>query len=344
MKEVVEPTRARRGPPLRVTALIDSFVTPEALRTRKGPRANWYDANVIDQLRALGHSVDFVQFTGDEDRVASSIRATHPDVVFNLSQGLFDGGAEEYRSAALLEQLRVPYTGAGPEALMISRDKLEMKAQLKAAGVDVAAGAAFPGTGATEVRSFRFPLIVKPRFGGGSQGITRQSIVHHQSDVMLTLRERHKTLRVPLIAEEFVAGRELSVGIVEHGNRMRALAPWEWTFGHPQAPPIVTEVTKWQRQYRKRWGISFDPAQLDEPTRRRVARVACRAFRALRLRDYGAIDLRLTPDGRLVLLDVNANPGLWGSYGRWSGIPFDRLINRIVSNAFARRGGYGKGE
>ena len=331
----MNPTNARRGPPLRVTALVDAFVTPTALETRKGPRAHWYDANVIDQLRALGHDVSLVQFSGGEQRVADSILAAKPDVVFNLSQGMFEDGAEEYRVAEILEKLRVPYTGAGPHALRISRDKLEMKSQLKAAGVTVAAAAAFPGAEASEVRSIRFPLIVKPRFGGGSQGITRQSIVHRSSDAMKTLRERHRTLRVPLIAEEFIDGRELSVGIVEDG-RLRTMAAWEWHFGHPTAPRFVTEHTKWQKRYRDRWNIRFQPAELDEATRLRVSRAACRAFRALGLRDYGAIDLRLTPDGRLVLLDVNANPGLYCQYGRWSGMRFDRLINRIVTNAFTR--------
>jgi D-alanine-D-alanine ligase len=190
-----------------------------------------------------------------------------------------------------------------------------------------------------------FPIIVKPLQADASTGIAQASVVQD----LAALRERvsfiHDRFGQGAIAEEFVDGRELYVGVVGNDDTLEILPITEMVFDKRKTRPeerIATQLAKWDEAYRERKGIRNVLARpLARPVRERIQETCRTAYRALWLRDYARIDLRVTPDGRVWLLEANANPFI--SYGHdmanaaaKAGMEYSDFIQRIVDAAVAR--------
>jgi D-alanine-D-alanine ligase len=147
----------------------------------------------------------------------------------------------------------------------------------------------------------------------------------------------HERLGTAAIVEEFIDGRELYVGVV--GNeRLDVLPIWEMSFA--QMPDnkwkIATERVKWSTQYQKKHGIMTDKAGLPSLDTERIQRIAKRAYRALDLSGYARIDLRMSADGHVYVLEANPNPNL--AYGEdfaesaeEGGTSYEKLLDRIIA-------------
>jgi D-alanine-D-alanine ligase len=152
----------------------------------------------------------------------------------------------------------------------------------------------------------------------------------------------HENQRQAALCEEFVEGRELYVGII--GNRrLRAFPAREILFGKKDrgGPVIATSKVKLDAAYRRRWHITYEHAELSPEIETKVARVSKRIYRALRMRDYGRIDLRLTASGELVFLEANPNPNLaaddeLAEAAQQAGISHTHLVDLIVQGARRR--------
>jgi D-alanine-D-alanine ligase len=161
------------------------------------------------------------------------------------------------------------------------------------------------------------------------------------------LRERvefvHRNVGTPAIAEQYVEGRELTIGVL--GNqRLETLPVWEMKFSKlPEGSlPIATERAKWSTEYQERVGIDTGPAQLDAAVADRIQRLARRTYRALELSGYARLDLRLAEDGRVYVIEANPNPELaleedFAESARASGVDYDALIQRIVNLGMSYR-------
>jgi D-alanine-D-alanine ligase len=147
-----------------------------------------------------------------------------------------------------------------------------------------------------------------------------------------------------VLVEEYVDGRELYVGVI--GNaRLEILPVWEMTFNDwPQdAPRIATERVKWSAAYQRRHDIRTGPAQqLSPEEHREIARVCRGVYTALGLSGYARVDLRLAPDGRVYVIEANANPDLardedFADSARAAGIEYPALIQKILNLGLAWR-------
>jgi D-alanine-D-alanine ligase len=153
------------------------------------------------------------------------------------------------------------------------------------------------------------------------------------------IRERYNQ---GAIAEEYIDGRELYVSVL--GNkRLQVLPPRELLFGRSEegGPVLATYKVKWDWEYREKWDIDFDDSELGEKETELVARVCRRAYRTMQLRDFGRIDLRLTPDNRVYILEVNPNPNLaeldeLGLSAEKAGMAYPKLIDKVVRLAMNR--------
>jgi D-alanine-D-alanine ligase len=175
-------------------------------------------------------------------------------------------------------------------------------------------------------------------------GIARASLVHDEEQ----LRERaefvQRQLGTDVIAERFIGGRELYVGIT--GNlRLDVFPIWELLFTNVEddVPLIATAKVKWDPAYQKRLGVKTQEASDLSPEKaREITRVCKRAYRILNLTGYARIDLRLTDEGELFLLEANPNPQL--SYGEdfaesaeAAGLSYDALLQRIINLGLSYR-------
>ena len=204
----------------------------------------------------------------------------------------------------------------------------------------------FPPARPLRVRKrLRYPLIVKPVYEDGSDGIAIASVVSSDAELLERVRFVHDRFQQVAIAEEYIAGRELYVSVL--GNaRLRVLPAREIRFGDADAggPPIATSRVKWDKAYREKWQIAYGDADLDEATFAAVARVCKRTYRILQLQDYGRIDLRVTADNKITILEVNPNPDV--AYGdevaeaaRAGGMNYNGLIDAICRLALRRSPG-----
>jgi D-alanine-D-alanine ligase len=313
-------------------------------RRKAAPLRTEYD--VLCALRKLGHPTRVLGAATELGTIRAALGAWKPDVVFNLLEEFRGEGVHVPWVLGYFELLELPFTGAGPSSLLLADNKPLAKQLLRSQGIPTPNFAIFPkGRRAVRPRGLAFPLLVKSAAFHGSVGIAQKSVVHDDAALAKRVRHVHETLGTEAIAEEFVEGRELSVGVL--GNRRLETFPvWEMRFETlgPRTRAIATERAKWDAGYQKRRGIRTGRARrLPAAVVSRIHGLCRRAWRVLDLNGYARMDFRLRPDGRLVLLEANPNPDLahdedFAGSARAAGVPYERLIDRILRLAVRRHG------
>lgn len=292
-------------------------------------------AAITDALEGLGHRVVPLEATVDLPRLLADAA---PDVVFNIAEGQ-RGRGREAQVPALCELLGIPYSGSDPTTLALGLDKGLTKQILRAAGVDTAEWQVLI-TGREDLRSFRYPVIVKPNAEGMSKGITAASVVHDEAACRRAARALIERYGQPALVEEYIAGREFTVGLLGE-RRPRVLPPMEVLFVHPGEHPVYGFEEKQSFTPRVRLEC---PAQLTPAELRRVEKAALDTFAALECRDVGRVDLRMAPDGTVYVLELNPLPGLTPEFSdlcsiaRVSGTDYRGLIAEILAGCVRRRG------
>lgn len=295
-----------------------------------------YVEDVVDALRGLGHDAHALELTGEAPQVFRRLQEARPDLVFNLAEaGL--GAWREAFYPMLYEFLGIPYTGAGPAVLGLGLDKRLTEEALAVAGVEVPKGRLVTPQEPRLPDGLRYPLLVKPNYGGSSQGIHADSIVRTPEEAQAKADALLKDYPEGLDVEEFIEGRELTVGYLAAG-RPRLTEVVEYRF--PAGPGIMDYETK-QAQGAEDVVRTLCPAPLSKEEHERVMAVASRAVAAMRLPDLGRVDLRLDEDGRAVLIEVNPLPGLRRISplvvgARAQGHSYRDIIGAVVASA-ARR-------
>jgi D-alanine-D-alanine ligase len=317
----------------------DETFTLKALRKEEQKPT---EADVISCLRALEHEVEQLAVYDNVRDMFEKISSFAPDVVFNLCETFFLDRAHEPNIPALLDLMKVRYTGAGPEALLLCKDKALAKKLLSFHRIRVAQFLVSPR--ARPIRSmkrFRFPAFVKPVSSEASESISKASLTQNEAETLERAAFIHETGNDALI-EEFIEGRELTVGVL--GNpRLVTLPARETFFGMAEedesAPHFATTKAKFDDAYRKKWKIRNGPAAaLPEGTPYQLARTARQAYRILKIRGLCRLDLRLTEKGEVVVIEVNPNPSLargddFAASAKEAGIEYEALIQRILDNA-----------
>jgi D-alanine-D-alanine ligase len=332
------------GKKYKITALIDIATVPDGDRQfLSTPQTPITEYHVIQTIRKLGHDLTIVTVDDDIIAVANQLREHNPDLVFNMTEE-FDGDRSKDKNiAAMLELLAIPFTGTGPNGLMLCRDKRLCKQVLAHHRIKVPDFISFPpGTKIKVPKSIQFPLVVKPAFEDGSEGISNASIVNDVNALEQRVRFVTEKWNKSAIAEEYIGGREFYAALI--GNKKLTPLPIrECIFSNNSndGPRLATYRVKWDKGYREKWNINYDFATLDEATTKSIYRICKRAYNLLQLRDYGRIDLRLTDDNKIVILEINPNPDL--AYGEEvaesamkAGLPYEQFIEQIIQTAMAR--------
>jgi D-alanine-D-alanine ligase len=298
--------------------------------------------HIVAGLRGLKHQVEVLAFHSDTRQTLAQIQNARADVVFNLVE-LVDGDRRKSMQVpAVLDLLRIPYTGCAAVGTSLSLDKVVSKQILSDQGLSVPRFATWPVGAAACSRKLRFPVIVKPRYGGGSEGISLASIVHEPRQLAKRANYIHNRLQQSAICEEYIAGRELSVGIFGNGKPLLVLPTRETVFdtAGEGGPAIATDRVKSSRTYRERWKISYQKANLTADLQSAVSTLAHEAYLHLELTGYARIDMRLDPQRGPVFLEANANPDLnprvFGVMASWVGISYEQLLTGIIELALRR--------
>jgi D-alanine-D-alanine ligase len=295
--------------------------------------------DVLTGFRALGHDVRAVGLKTDLNTLGQAIRDFRPQICFNLVED-FDGiPSRDQHVVSYLELINQPYTGSNPRGLTLARDKALTKKILSYHGINVPRFAVFPRSRPVRrPQSLPFPLLVKSLTQEGSIGIAQASIIHNDHDLVERVEFLHDRHNTDVIAEQYIEGRELYVAVL--GNRRLQTFPiWELDLTHmpDDAARIATAKVKWDENYRQRYGIVSRAARdLSDGAATRIGELCRKIYQALDLSGYARIDLRLTAEGEIYLLEANPNPQIargedFADSAAAGGLPYEALLQRILT-------------
>jgi D-alanine-D-alanine ligase len=195
---------------------------------------------------------------------------------------------------------------------------------------------------------FAYPAFVKPIGEEASEGIARASLARTQEEAIERARFLHERFESDALIEEYIDGRELYLGVV--GNRRLTVFPPREIFfgehgdgGDDDGPRFATAKAKWDDAYRKKWKIRNGPAgPLAQGLERKLAELSRKVYRILHIRGLGRIDVRLTPEGEVVVIEANPNPSLaeeddFAQAAMQVGIGYEALIQKILESALKWR-------
>jgi D-alanine-D-alanine ligase len=291
----------------------------------------------------VGWDIWRVAVDHDLGAAVGALEQRRPDVVFSMVESIRGDARLEAGMTYLLEWLGIPYTGAPPVALSLALHKQHARAMLQSAGVPVPRGIVLERFDAS-LDGLRFPLIVKPAREDGSIGISSASVVVTEDSTRDRVQLVLDRFAQPAIVEEFVDGREFAVSLLGPTANPEVLPLREIDYRlPPHLPRLLTYEAKWVAGSSEYGGtMSVAAPDLDPELEGQLRSTAQAAYRAVGLRDYGRIDLRLHPTHGPVVVDVNPNPellpGEMGIAGAAleAGLSFTELVRVIVEQAVAR--------
>jgi D-alanine-D-alanine ligase len=290
-------------------------------------------------LRSMRYVVSVIPFRSGKQLIADLGRAA-PDVVYNATEHVYGKRADDIQIPALLEMLRIPYTGATPAALLLCRDKAVSKSL--AAMVDVRAPAfALAPVGEESPHDLPpFPVVIKPVASDASLGIDMTSVVRRRGALAHRLRVFHRRHGQTAIVESFIAGSDLYVFALQD-RALRIMPAVELCIDADasSARSMATYHVKHDDAYRERWKIHCRPADLAGRSRREIERSIRRLWPVLQLRDYCRFDFRLAPTGEVYFIEANPNPGFspGDRYDGWSDEDYAATVAVLIRNAAKRR-------
>jgi len=308
--------------------------------------AEWDDEETIEAVRsALARKHEVIPIEGDEEAF-EKFRKYRPEIVFNMAEGIH-GSSREAQIPAMLEMLRIPYTGSDPLTLAVCLDKAMAKTVLQYYKIPTP-----PFRVVHEIKRKQnlppFPLIVKPLREGSSKGITNSSLVRNPKQLK---DEIHRVLieyRQPALVEKFLPGREFTVALLGNGNEVQVLPIVEIRFGELPGSinPIYSYEAKWiWDTVEKPLEIFSCPAKVSASLKKKIQSICREAFTVLGVRDWCRIDVRLDESGEPSIIELNPLPGIlpnpdanscFPKAARTAGMTYDGLINRVLEIAGQR--------
>lgn len=326
-----------------LTYNLKDEISPEAILNAE-LHEEFDTVHTIDSIAQVfeknGHSVSRLGWgTG----IIEKIKNEKIDFVFNIAEG-YDGRNREAHIPSILETMKMPYSGSDPLTLSLTLDKVVAK--------KIAFSAGIPSPRYRVVKSvqdlslfgsnMRYPLIVKPAWEGSSKGIYNSSKVESARELESAVKLAIKNYPgQPILIEEYIAGREITVGII--GNNP------------PKIMGIMEVINKlrpgedffYSLEVKRDWENIVDyviPTDLDGLTLKHLKYYALMAFEEFGCRDIARIDLRISADYNIYLLEANPLPGLSPLYAdlvimaKKHGIDYDGLVMSIFNSALERYG------
>jgi len=257
------------------------------------------------------------------------------DMVFNIAEGLYGDGRESV-VPAILDQYKIPYVFSGPVVMGLSLNKHLAKLVVSAAGVPVSPGCLVTSPAEADKTGLTYPLFVKPVSEGTGKGITERSLVKNPAELRVIVEWILKEFRQPALVEEYLPGREFTVGIVGSGDEAIAIGGMEVICADNL--PYSVEVKENYQNYCKY-------APLDENIADECKTVAVRAWKALEAVDAGRVDLKADRNGRICFIEANPLAGLNPVHSdlpilaRMYGIEYQKLMEMIMDSAIRRTKG-----
>ena len=303
------------------------------------------DFYTIDQLKNALREIEgynFIYLNNHDNLISDLVKSKGKiDYIFNLcDEGFYNEARNELHIPALLDILKISYTGAGPQCLAFCYDKSLVRGMAKEMEIPIPEGKFIkPGDNLIDLPLY-FPVMVKPNFGDSSFGITQNSVVYNGEQLMSSISEIREKFGYenPILVEQFLPGKDLTLGII--GNppqdyRILPISEDDYSALPSELPKICGYEAKWlpKSPY---WKIKSVPAILTEETISIIETCSLKLFERLECRDYCRFDWRLDADGNPKLLEVNPNPGwCWDGHlakmAGYAGLSYKEMLIAILN-------------
>ncbi|HEX2599057.1 MAG TPA: D-alanine--D-alanine ligase [Terriglobales bacterium] len=298
---------------------------------------------IFESLAKLGHEPFYYVLDGRTQSL-QGLAKCGADLVFNLTESYAGDDTKEMHVAAYMDLVGLPYTGAGPHANFLAQDKAIAKKMFAFHGIRTPFFATAYRGQIDHAHDISFPLIVKPMSEDGSIGINSDAVVTSIKELMERVQYIQDEFDSPALIEEYIEGREIYAAILGSYESTRALPLVELDLSKlPEGlPKIASYDVKFEKHTEAhRLTKSAVATDLDEETVTRLMETAIAAYRAVKLRDYGRIDMRLTPKGEVYVIEANPNPWLSSKHefamaAKASGLSYTQLIGEILDLALTR--------
>ncbi len=294
---------------------------------------------VVAAIRNRGHET--VLLEADED-LPQKLLQTKPDIIFNIAEGR-GGRAREAQVPALLNLFQIPFTGSDETTLCIALDKALTKRLLSSYHIPTPRYRVYSPGESVRASGLRFPVIVKPNAEGSSKGIADVCIAKDAAELRALVQKNSSLYGGAVLAEEFIPGREFTVGLLGNGETLSVFPPMEIVY---HASPIegynVYNYTV--KQEYKKFVTYRCPAEIPVEMEGELVRLAKKVFLALGCKDFARIDFRADEAGRIYFIEINPLPGLAPHYSdypmlaEFCGVSHDDLVFSVLQ-AGAKRAG-----
>ncbi len=320
------------------------------------------DYDHIETIRVIqaaiesdGHKTVFIQA---DRNLPFTLRDIQPDICFNIAEGL-GGDAREAQVPALLEMLRIPYTGSRIMANAISLDKTLTKRIWRDRRLPVAPFQEFIIGDESLRPELRFPLFVKPAREGTGMGVDAKAIVYNEKELSERVKYILGVYKQPALVEMFLSGREFTVGLMGRWDAKKYSRHPEWydeKYGYHLFPVLELDSSRSvtpgvYSNAAKAVDVGSDgapgylcPADIEPELTRKLQNLAVKAHMAIKAIDVSRTDIRLNADGDPMLLELNSLPGLTPGYSDLcleaaaEGIAYEDLILDILYLGASRWG------
>jgi D-alanine-D-alanine ligase len=334
--------------PLKVAVLYDVWgeedtSEPEATQAGRKRKVKEDREEIFDALGKLGHEPSYYVLDGRPQSLYG-LGKCGADLVFNLTESYAGDDTKEMNVAAYMDLLGLPYTGAGPHAHFLAQDKATAKKMFAFHDIRTPFFATAYRGNIDHAHDVKFPLIVKPQSEDGSIGIDAAAVVTGVKELMERVEYVQNEFDSPALIEEYIEGREIYASVLGSYEKTEVLPLVELDLSKlPRGTPkIASRDVKFETDSKAyKLTKSTIAEDLDEATVQKLSETALAAYRAVKLRDYGRIDMRLTSEGEVYVIEANPNPWLSSKHefamaAKKSGRSYTQLIGEIVDMALER--------
>jgi D-alanine-D-alanine ligase len=291
---------------------------------------------IKDSLEKYGCNVILLEATGE---IIKKIQDEKIDIVFNFAEGL-KGRGREAQIPALFNMLGIPFTGSDETTLGVGLDKALSKRVVSSVGVKTPKFQLFFNGKEKLKKTLDFPLIVKPNAQGSSKGIIDKSVAKSEEELFELVNRIIDNYKEPVLVEEYIEGREFTVGLIGNGDDVEVLPIMEISFDKSNDTGFYSYNVKKDSETKTNFTC---PANLTKKEEKTIKNFALKIYKVLECKDVARIDLRVSnKDNQPYFIEINPLPGLidgfsdltliWKSMGN----NYEDLIRRILNEALKR--------
>ncbi len=295
-------------------------------------------------IREVGYDCYLLNIKDDYDLFMKDYKKNAPDVVFNLVEIFYEKAHYEMNFAGLLELMKVAYTGADPIALGTCQRKAMAKSIMYAQGISTPQYQIVSTLDDLKELKLHYPIIVKPTMEDASIGIEFDSVVDNYEKLLAKVENILFNLHQSALIEEYIDGRELNVAVLgDKKPRILPISEIDFSRMPDYLHNIVSFQAKWDPYHEAYHStVAICPSILPTEVENTAKDLALKAFKAMGCRDYARVDMRLSKENKLFVLEVNPNPDLTEDAGfmrssKAAGLNFNKTLKRIVDLAYKRK-------